>query len=110
MDAPHPTANGSTKKSTTKVQGILKHGSGARSRGGVRWDEDNLIFNESLQTATMRIDEPPTPYNHEYDPAEDDTDDEEETDAVPQAQADNNSSSSNNKEAEASSGHKRKSK
>ncbi len=36
------------------------------------WDEDNLIYNESNKSATMKIDEPPTPYNKEYDSAEDD--------------------------------------
>lgn len=38
------------------------------------WDEDNLIYNESHKTATMKIDEPPTPYNKDYDSAEDEED------------------------------------
>lgn len=31
-----------------------------------------MIYNESNKSATMKIDEPPTPYNKEYDSAEDD--------------------------------------
>lgn len=46
-------------------------------RVGVLWDEDNLIYNESLKEPTMKIDEPPTPYNRDYDSA-DDADDESE--------------------------------
>jgi hypothetical protein len=38
----------------------------------VVWDEDNLIYNESNKSATMKIDEPPTPYNKEYDSGEED--------------------------------------
>jgi len=30
----------------------------------IRWDEDNLIYNETHKTATMKIDEPKTPYHH----------------------------------------------
>jgi DNA helicase IV len=29
----------------------------------IKWDEDNLIYNETHKTATMKIDEAKTPYN-----------------------------------------------
>ncbi len=32
----------------------------------VRWNEENLAENENSRTATMTIDEPPTPFNFEY--------------------------------------------
>ena len=30
------------------------------------WDEQNLIENETHRTATMKIDEPKTPFNRDY--------------------------------------------
>jgi len=56
------------------VHGILKSGKKEIKKGGIVWDEDNLIYNESHKTATMKIDEPPTPYNKDYDSAEDEED------------------------------------
>ncbi|KAJ1917064.1 hypothetical protein H4219_003408 [Mycoemilia scoparia] len=52
---------------------ILKHPNEARisDRGGhLKWDEDNLMLNEAQKSATMKIDEPPTPYVR-YDPSND---------------------------------------
>ena len=44
--------------------GILKQGGeGSRKAGAVRWDEENLKYNEENKSATMKIDEPKTPYN-----------------------------------------------
>ncbi len=37
-----------------------------------------MIYNESHKSATMKIDEPPTPYNRDYDSADDEADDEDE--------------------------------
>ncbi|ELR13045.1 uncharacterized protein ACA1_097290 [Acanthamoeba castellanii str. Neff] len=61
-----------SKKKQKQVHGILKSGKKEARNSGVVWDEDNLIYNESNKSATMKIDEPPTPYNKEYDSAEDD--------------------------------------
>lgn len=36
----------------------------------IRWDESNLEYNEQNKTATMKIDEAPTPYR--YDCSDDD--------------------------------------
>eukprot|EP00961_Rhodomonas_salina_P291254 3931843-Rhodomonas_salina.3 len=43
---------------------------------GVRWDENNLEVNDQNRSATMKIDEPPTPFNFEY--CDEDPDDDEE--------------------------------
>ena len=32
----------------------------------VQWNEDNLRENDESRCATMKIDEPPTPFNFEY--------------------------------------------
>eukprot|EP00960_Hanusia_phi_P045153 757059-Hanusia_phi.AAC.2 len=40
----------------------------------VKWDETNLEYNEQNKCATMKIDEPPTPFNFEY--CEDEVDEE----------------------------------
>ena len=32
----------------------------------LRWDEENLEFNEENKTPKMKIDEPPTPFNFDY--------------------------------------------
>ena len=37
----------------------------------LKWDEANLYLNEQDRTATMKIDEPKTPYAKQYDPTED---------------------------------------
>ncbi|CAK7225333.1 hypothetical protein SBRCBS47491_005852 [Sporothrix bragantina] len=43
----------------------------------LKWDEVNLYLTEQDRTATMKIDEPKTPYAQHYDPAEDPSDDED---------------------------------
>ena len=35
--------------------------------GGIKWDEDNLSFNEANKSSTMIIDEPDTPYHYGSD-------------------------------------------
>ncbi|EFX00038.1 glc8-like protein [Grosmannia clavigera kw1407] len=42
----------------------------------LKWDEVNLYLTEQERTATMKIDEPKTPYVKHYDPSEDPSDDE----------------------------------
>jgi protein phosphatase inhibitor 2 len=37
----------------------------------LKWDEANLYLTEQEKSATMKIDEPKTPYARQYDPAED---------------------------------------
>ena len=32
----------------------------------LRWDEENLDYNEENKQPTMKIDEPPTPFNFDY--------------------------------------------
>mmetsp|Transcript_32328 Transcript_32328/g.76811 ORF Transcript_32328/g.76811 Transcript_32328/m.76811 type:complete len:143 (-) Transcript_32328:93-521(-) len=45
---------------------------------GIRWDEPNLTYNDENRCATMKIDEPPTPYNFDYcDDEVEDRDDQE---------------------------------
>lgn len=46
---------------------LMQQGDAHNRKAGVVWDEDNLIYNESNRSATMKIDEPPTPYNKESD-------------------------------------------
>ena len=43
----------------------------------LKWDEANLYLTEQERTATMKIDEPKTPYAKHYDPAEDPSDDDD---------------------------------
>ena len=44
----------------------------------LKWDEANLYLTEQERTATMKIDEPKTPYAKHYDPAEDPSDEDED--------------------------------
>lgn len=44
----------------------------------LQWDEANLYLTEQERTATMKIDEPKTPYAKHYDPSEDPSDEEME--------------------------------
>ncbi|KAK4160580.1 ribosomal L27 protein-domain-containing protein [Cladorrhinum sp. PSN259] len=44
----------------------------------LKWDEANLYLTEQERTATMKINEPKTPYAKHYDPAEDPSDDDED--------------------------------
>ncbi|KAL1897015.1 hypothetical protein Sste5346_004218 [Sporothrix stenoceras] len=48
----------------------------------LKWDEVNLYLTEQERTATMKIDEPKTPYAKHYDPAEDPSDDDEPLDGT----------------------------
>ncbi|KAK4196767.1 hypothetical protein QBC40DRAFT_286742 [Triangularia verruculosa] len=43
----------------------------------LKWDEANLYLTEQERTATMKINEPKTPYAKHYDPSEDPSDDED---------------------------------
>ncbi|CAK7270216.1 hypothetical protein SEPCBS57363_003993 [Sporothrix epigloea] len=48
----------------------------------LKWDEINLYLTEQDRTATMKIDEPKTPYAEHYDPAEDPSDDEDQMEGL----------------------------
>jgi hypothetical protein len=73
-------SNGLPKKRLKQVHGILKNTQPAQEKmkKGIVWDEDNLIYNESQKSATMKIEEPPTPYNRDYDSADDEETEEPE--------------------------------
>jgi protein phosphatase inhibitor 2 len=43
----------------------------------LKWDEANIYLNEQDRTATMKINEPKTPYAKHYDPTEDPSDEDE---------------------------------
>ncbi|CAK7274675.1 hypothetical protein SEPCBS119000_006293 [Sporothrix epigloea] len=48
----------------------------------LKWDEVNLYLTEQDRTATMKIDEPKTPYAPHYDPTEDPSDDEDQMESL----------------------------
>mmetsp|Transcript_33199 Transcript_33199/g.51681 ORF Transcript_33199/g.51681 Transcript_33199/m.51681 type:complete len:232 (+) Transcript_33199:73-768(+) len=56
------------------------------SKGTVKWDEENLKENEESRTATMKIDEPPTPFNFDYCDEENDPEDAPASGPKPAAQ------------------------
>ena len=37
-----------------------------QGKKSLRWDEENLDYNEEHKTPKMKIDEPPTPFNFDY--------------------------------------------
>lgn len=39
---------------------------GRKEKKALRWDEENLDYNEENKTPKMKIDEPPTPFNFDY--------------------------------------------
>lgn len=61
----------------SRRQSSHTHGQASGPGGGVedqqrlKWDEANLYLTEQEKNATMKIDEPKTPYAKHYDPAED---------------------------------------
>jgi hypothetical protein len=59
---------------TTRASGVsfwyvYLHGAVYRK---IAWDEENLHYNEAAKSATMKIDEPKTPFNRGYDYEADD--------------------------------------
>jgi len=62
------------RRSSHSAEGTAAEESGHR----LKWDEANLYLTEQERTATMKIDEPKTPYAKHYDPAEDPSDGEDE--------------------------------
>lgn len=46
------------------------HGPDANPEGRLKWDEANLYLAEQEKSATMKIDEPKTPYAKRYEPSE----------------------------------------
>jgi protein phosphatase inhibitor 2 len=73
------------------VKGILKNAKRQRTSvddgerkavDGIVWDEENLLINEANKCSTMKIDEPDTPYNFDYDPNECDDDESDHDDSI----------------------------
>lgn len=56
----------------------VHHHEPRRGASPLRWDEKNLIINEREKSATMKIDEPKTPYEGGFDPNNDYYKDDEE--------------------------------
>jgi protein phosphatase inhibitor 2 len=52
--------------------------SSAPRKKAIVWDEDNLQHNEANRTAKMKIDEPKTPFNHNYTADDDDVSDDDD--------------------------------
>ena len=46
---------------------ILNNRKAPRKKARIVWDEQNLEHNEANKSATMKITEPDTPYNREFD-------------------------------------------
>lgn len=56
----------------------LAHGGDSEEQSQrLKWDEANLYLTEQERTATMKINEPKTPYAKHYDPSEDPSDDDD---------------------------------
>jgi protein phosphatase inhibitor 2 len=78
--------------------GILKHPVAAQEKPKkeFRWDEEAVAATEAGKDSTMKIDEPPTPYNHDSF-SEGDTDSEEEEEGDPAVGGDAEMAQSNAK-------------
>ena len=58
--SPRPTPILKTREEKTKKKQV-----------GIVWDEENLAYNEANKTATMKIEEPDTPYHSAYNSDDD---------------------------------------
>ena len=67
---------------------VAQNAASALGDDALKWDEKNLLLNEQEKSATMKIDEPKTPYeggfnpNNEYYKPDEDTTGEEEVDDI----------------------------
>lgn len=61
--------SGSRRQSSLSGRGGETNGADGEMR--LKWDEANLYLTEQEKSATMKIDEPKTPYAKHYDPTED---------------------------------------
>ncbi|KAL8711488.1 MAG: hypothetical protein Q9220_004146 [cf. Caloplaca sp. 1 TL-2023] len=64
----NPRASVSRRQSSSA--GAALGGSEAIAEGRLKWDEANLYLAEQEKSATMKIDEPKTPYARRYEPTE----------------------------------------
>jgi len=67
---PHMNGNGTEEKKRSS-KSILKNDGHddtkeSKKRSRLVWDEANLIYNDANKSATMKIDEPKTPFHREY--------------------------------------------
>lgn len=72
------SSSGARPSGSRRQSGHSANGDPIDSSQRLKWDEANLYLTEQERTATMKIDEPKTPYAKHYDPAEDPSDEEED--------------------------------
>ncbi|KAF4612467.1 hypothetical protein G7Y89_g15610 [Cudoniella acicularis] len=69
--------NAGHRRSSSAARPVISRRQSSHSHNGddtnmrLKWDEANLYLTEQEKSATMKIDEPKTPYAKHYDPAED---------------------------------------
>jgi protein phosphatase inhibitor 2 len=75
-DLPPPLADHSTGSNTPNdpdghpVKPALKHGNNnkkKKAKGGLKWDEAKIEEHDKLRGTRMKIEEPNTPYHHDYE-------------------------------------------
>lgn len=71
---------GRSRRGSSRTPSHHAGGDDAEPGQRLKWDEANLYLTEQERTATMKIDEPKTPYAKHYDPAEDPSDDDDDDD------------------------------
>jgi protein phosphatase inhibitor 2 len=77
INAGHRRSSSGARPSGSRRQSAQNSDNIADAGQRLKWDEANLYLTEQERTATMKIDEPKTPYAKHYDPAEDPSDDDE---------------------------------
>jgi protein phosphatase inhibitor 2 len=74
QNAGHRRSSSAARPGGSRRQSSLSGRGGQSPTDGemrLKWDEANLYLTEQEKSATMKIDEPKTPYAKQYDPAED---------------------------------------
>lgn len=74
QNAGHRRSSSAARPAGSRRQSSLSGRGGETGVDGemrLKWDEANLYLTEQEKSATMKIDEPKTPYAKQYDPAED---------------------------------------
>ncbi|KAH6846982.1 hypothetical protein B0I37DRAFT_135265 [Chaetomium sp. MPI-CAGE-AT-0009] len=85
-NAGHRRSSSSAAGPSRRQSSLTPHGSEAAvddddddaAHQRLKWDEANLYLTEQERTATMKINEPKTPYAKHYDPAEDPSDEDDD--------------------------------
>ncbi|KAH7318146.1 hypothetical protein B0I35DRAFT_478683 [Stachybotrys elegans] len=86
INAGHRRSSSAARLAASRRQS--SHADGLDLSQRLKWDEANLYLTEQERTATMKIDEPKTPYAKHYNPAEDPSDEDEEADPLDASAAD----------------------